>query len=299
MRLSTSRVNTNRRCGLRYRWQYVDKLHKRSDLAAIITDPALESQRIGTAVHATLERVWAWFRRTRYDGRTDTADILGRTHATAKQSAEQNLLAGAAVGEVIDQSVDHVVHTGRIRGGDILGVEHFAQFTFFDNSGRKHQWIGYMDRAERRDHTVRVTDLKTRRRMPDESELRSDLQATGYSVAAVEQWPWARRVEFAVVNTRLRRETVIGRDRDELDWARSALASELGDDVDQMMSSHVVARTGPWCASCPFVRVCPARDADFGPPANATLPDEIADVDRDHDQPTTPPFPGGAEGSPS
>lgn len=275
MKLSVSRISTHRRCGLRERWQFVDRLEHNDDVAAAPPPP---ERQVGLAVHEALERTWKWFAASKFAGRTDTANMLGRVRATVDDIADRDGLADDLRDDAIGQCVDYLIDVEHVRGGALLGIEESLRMPIHCDDDT-HQWNGVLDRAERTEQrgVVRIVDLKTGEFLPDADHLRTDLQANCYTIAASRKWKWASRIEFRIDNTRLRDHRLIVRDVAEIEWLDGHVRGELCEAVAEMGDSEIVARAGSHCHHCPFRPVCPAHGGT--PPDDATQPTRVVDED--------------------
>jgi RecB family exonuclease len=241
MKLSFSRLDRFERCPLSYRLHYVEKR---------ASDPS-DAAAFGSAIHAALEEL---VREHVHEERSRMLSEERAAECWQHAFAKAGLRGADRFEEGLELLRAFVREQGVVDAHDILAVEQPFEIRLGDI-----ELIGVLDRADRvDDETVRIIDYKSNRLLFTRDEVDTSLQMSIYHLAALELWPWAKRVQLSFWMLRHGVHQEAERTPEQLDAARryvQALARAIA------TASEFPARPNPNCVWCDHRRECPAYAA--------------------------------------
>lgn len=241
VRLSFSRIDTYRQCGLRFRYSYIDRL------------PSVPATHLsfGTSIHTALE---AFHDRTLF-GMPSEEELLGflydgwDTSGFAHVPREVQLREYRRAQDVLRR------YHRRVRQSYRPAAE--TEKWFEVPVGEQATVVGSIDRIDVDDDgEYHVVDYKTGR-LRDRDHVRRSLQLALYALACEHLFgtlPATVSLDFVVAGTEVR----VGRDELDLDAARRA----VDETARAILAEHYEPTPSKLCGWCDHRALCPAWEGD-------------------------------------
>lgn len=255
--LSVFRLKTYEQCPLAFKLRYIEKANPVRDPTAF---------EMGTLVHEALEMIYLWIIAEEFSGYVPI-DVITQSYRKAFEASK------VATVELFQEGLEIVrryfkMHP-QVDHRSILAVEQEFNIKIGD------YWVnGFIDRVDKpADDEIEVLDYKTNRLLFTQEEVDSDIQASIYTIACQELYPWARKIKFGFdmlrFDVRLRTE----RNQDQLKIVEDYVSS-IGKRSESLESGYP-AKLNSFCAWCDFRTRCP----DYAKALSGELLDVVLNTD--------------------
>ena len=248
-KFSPSKLDTYRECPRRYRYRYVDGLHRRTETIETL---------VGTCVHKALEQLYAGLLHGREFSLEETLAVFDKEWAAGwsdkvlnrhkEYGPEHHQAAGR------DCVRSYYEAYAPFRQAVTLAVEKRLGFPL-QADGETMRIEGLVDRLAVTPRGVyEIHDYKTTARLPAQAELDEDWQLAIYDMAVRENWPEAREVELVWHFVRFGRSMSSRRTPQQLADLRRDLVSLIG----RIKRDHeFLPRRSALCDWCEYRDICP------------------------------------------
>lgn len=266
---SYSQLDLFGRCGWSYDQRYITS-------AEVPPQPcgSKNAALLGTVVHETTEDAGAGIIRTRYAGPLPVDRLL----AIYERKFQGSTLCGLewfALGRQV--LIDWCARLGAVTRGQFLAVE--QKFSLPLLPGKP--LIGYMDLVGQGDpgqKQVVVTDYKTGRMLPTQSDVEGSLQLGIYAAAALRLHPWAERavVRFDMMRHGVILATTYTREQAAVvvDYCRT-----VAQRIESQPRDAFAPTLNPLCGWCDHRARCPARQAALTAPVGSEAHDTASGIE--------------------
>ncbi len=266
---SNSKLSTYETCPLKFKFAYVDKVK-------VEAGEKIEFF-LGSRVHEALEKLYADVRM----GHVDTLDdVLGFFREGWKKAWNDDVEIMKA-----DYTADDYLKRGEnmlreyyarhhpFEHGKILGLE--DKITVRLDGLKGYFIIGYIDRLVALQGGVyEIHDYKTSSYLPMQEDLDSDRQLALYSLAVMERFPDAKKVDLVWHYLAFDRELRSTRTRKQLDELCLEVSQLISQIERAIVAGNFPANESKLCSWCDFEQICPKRAHLFATeklPANKYL----------------------------
>lgn len=253
MRISAAAIRTHSECSLRWRWQTIDM-----DRDALSERDTFHGWRFGKAVHGILEDVYGWAKTQAYVGPGSSPEVMARVdESLPKRCADEDVVDRED--EAFEMVADFLMET-HLDGHNVVDAEMFGQW----HTPAGHRVIGFMDLvervADRRGRGIRVRDWKARTvEHADPSDAENSEQGRIYTIMIARMMKNLDFVEFRLEYLGSRNFAAVTRRGDEIPWVEADLGRRWDQAAVRMQSPPYDPSEGPWCRTCPFTDICPAK----------------------------------------
>ena len=182
MRTSYSSLNTYQSCPLKYKYQNIDKIKAPKNIDALF----------GSSIHASLKFMFqrgplypTWTRLLIFFRNRLGAEKIAYGHPAFDLSAE-NVYYKEGI-----SLLEKFYKNNPPWNYNVVDMESRFEFEIDDpKTGEKHTLSGIMDRIDKNaDGSFEIIDYKTKRKMPGQKEIDSDLQMSIYQLGLMKKWP--------------------------------------------------------------------------------------------------------------
>ena len=237
-RLSFSKLSRYETCPLSYKLHYLDQLESEPGVPLLF----------GSAVHTVLEEL---VREHMTEVRVGCLPVDRAAELWQQTFASSGMSGLGLFSEGLDLVSRFVREQGALDHQDVLAVEKEFRLNIggFDV-------IGYLDRVDRiDDETIEIIDYKTNRQLFTREETDESLQMSLYHLAALQLWPWAKkiRLSFWMLRHGLRQTTERSAEDGE---ATRRYVETMGTTIAN--ASEFNARLNSNCIYCDHKQHCPA-----------------------------------------
>jgi len=253
MRTSYSSIECFRNCPLKYKYQNIDKIKAPKNIDALF----------GSSIHNSLKFMFQ--RGPLYPTLDQIIDFF-------RTVWEQKKLPMDA--EALDSSAETVYYKEGISllekfyknnppwNYNVVDMESRFEFEIDDpKTGEKHTLSGIMDRIDKNaDGGFEIIDYKTKRKMPGQKEIDSDLQMSIYQLGLVKKWPHidANKIKLSFYFLKHGEKISTVRTKEQVEETRNFILETIRDINEKIKDGNNFPPTpSPLCDWCEYRQMCP------------------------------------------
>jgi len=253
MRTSYSSIECFRNCPLKYKYQNIDKIKAPKNIDALF----------GSSIHASLKFMFQ--RGPLYPTLDQIIDFF-------RTVWEQKKLPMDA--EALDSSAETVYYKEGISllekfyknnppwNYNVVDMESRFEFEIDDpKTGEKHILSGIMDRIDKNiDGGFEIIDYKTKRKMPGQKEIDSDLQMSIYQLGLMKKWPHidASNIKLSFYFLKHGEKISTHRTMEQTEETRNFILDTIRDINEKIKAGNNFPPTpSPLCDWCEYRQMCP------------------------------------------
>ena len=252
MRTSYSNIECFRNCPLKYKYQNIDKIKAPKNIDALF----------GSSIHNSLKFMFQ--RGPLYPTLDQIIDFF-------RTVWEQKKLPMDA--EVLDSSAETVYYKEGLSllekfyksnppwNFNVVDMESRFEFEIEDaKTGEKHIISGIMDRIDKNaDDIFEIIDYKTKRKMPAQKDIDSDLQMSIYQLGLMKKWPHISPTKIKLSFYFLKHGEKISTSRtpEQIEETRKFILDTIRDISEKTKTGEFPPYPSPLCDWCEYKQMCP------------------------------------------
>jgi len=238
--LSYSQINTFMTCPLRYKYSYILHIPVSKNAALVF----------GETVHTTLQKFYLDFIKNRKTGLKDLIQIykdewqpIGYSSIAHhnKMYADGKKMLELFYKKYHDKNIQIIDLEKPFRVKTVQGVILSGKMDRVDDIGK---------------NKIEIIDYKTGK-IPDEKDLKKDLQLSIYFLAATDKGMYGKKPEEVLLSLYylqdLKKISFVKKIEDTQEIKKS-----IAEIVDKINISSFTPKKGPWCKHCPYLMICEA-----------------------------------------
>ena len=145
---------------------------------------------------------------------------------------------------------------------NVVDMESRFEFEIDDpKTGEKHTLSGIMDRIDKNaDGGFEIIDYKTKRKMPGQKEIDSDLQMSIYQLGLVKKWPHidANKIKLSFYFLKHGEKISTSRTKEQVEETRNFILETIRDINEKIKDGNNFPPTpSPLCDWCEYRQMCP------------------------------------------
>ncbi|HMN19496.1 MAG TPA: PD-(D/E)XK nuclease family protein [Candidatus Moranbacteria bacterium] len=240
MRISYSAIDTYQNCSLKYRYQYVDKIHEPKSKEAVF----------GTLVHSTLKFIHT--PSLLPPSLEDALDHFSRgwNSEVFENEAEERAAFSLGVSMIQDY-----YKKNDISSYNIVDLE--SRFAIEIGKENKHVVSGIIDRVDKTEDGYEIIDYKTTKKMPSQEKVDNDLQLSVYLNAFLSRYPKEAanldKIKVSLYYLKHGVKLSSTRTAEQLENAKNLFLEVIG----AIESGRFEPNVTPLCDWCGYQKICP------------------------------------------
>lgn len=252
MRTSYSAIECFRNCPLKYKYRNIDKIKAPKNIDALF----------GSSIHASLKFMFQ--RGPLYP----TLDEIINFFRTIWEQKKLPIEAGA-----LDSSAETVYYKEGISllekfyksnppwNFNVADMESRFEFEIEDEkTGEKHIISGTMDRIDKNaDDIFEIIDYKTKRKMPAQKDIDSDLQMSIYQLGLMKRWPHINpnKIKLSFYFLKHGEKISTSRTLEQIEETRKLILGTIIEIGEKTKTGEFSPSPSPLCDWCEYKQMCP------------------------------------------
>lgn len=235
MRISYSGMDTFRRCPLKYKWQYLER----------IKVPPTQDQFFGSLIHEILEYALK---------KEPLLSPLEELQQYLERKWDKSVFANEVTAQIYYNLAQKILKTfhQQHRPGltAIVNLEKFFKIPLDE-----HDITGKIDRVDKLPTgEFEIIDYKTNKNLPTQQEVDKNLQLALYQMAAQQLWPKVTEVRLTLYFLRHNHKITSSRSPKQIEELKKLIKKT----VAEIEKSDYSPKTGPLCEWCEYLPRCQA-----------------------------------------
>ena len=252
MRTSYSNIECFRNCPLKYKYQNIDKIKAPKNIDALF----------GSSIHASLKFMFQ--RGPLYPTLDQIIDFFRTIWEQKKLPMDTDALDSSAETVYYKEGIsllEKFYKSNPPWNFNVVDMESRFEFEIEDaKTGEKHIISGIMDRVDKNaDDSFEIIDYKTKRKMPAQKDIDSDLQMSIYQLGLMKKWPHISpaKIKLSLYFLKHGEKISTSRTLEQIEETRKFILDTIIDISEKTKTGEFPPYPSPLCDWCEYKQMCP------------------------------------------
>jgi len=252
MRTSYSNIECFRNCPLKYKYQNIDKIKAPKNIDALF----------GSSIHASLKFMFQ--RGPLYPTLDQIIDFFRTIWEQKKLPMDTDALDASAETVYYKEGIsllEKFYKSNPPWNFNVVDMESRFEFEIEDaKTSEKHIISGIMDRVDKNaDDSFEIIDYKTKRKMPAQKDIDSDLQMSIYQLGLMKKWPniSPAKIKLSLYFLKHGEKISTSRTLEQIEETRKFILDTIIDISEKTKTGEFPPYPSPLCDWCEYKQMCP------------------------------------------